>query len=50
MLANVILGTAFFVFAFAVSILTIYLCFNVVMKITKYDDISLILDYQVFLT
>ncbi len=42
MLANVILGTAFFVFAFAVSILTIYLCFNVVMKITKYDDISLI--------
>ncbi|MDM8535592.1 DUF350 domain-containing protein [Desulfobacterales bacterium HSG17] len=42
MLTSAILGAAFFVFAFAVSIFTIYMCFNVVMKITKYDDISLI--------
>jgi len=42
MLTNAILGAAFFLFAFAVSISTIYICFNVVMKITKYDDISLI--------
>lgn len=42
MLTNIVLGTAFFLFAFTVSIFTIYLCFNVVMKITKYDDVSLI--------
>ncbi|MBN1272346.1 MAG: DUF350 domain-containing protein [Candidatus Aminicenantes bacterium] len=42
MISRIILGFIFFLFAFAVSLFTIYLCFKVVMRITKYDDISLI--------
>ena len=42
MIAQSLLGLAFFVFAFVIAIITIYLCFKVVMRITKYDDISLI--------
>ncbi len=42
MFGQSILGLAFFVFAFAIAITTIFLCFKVVMRITKYDDISLI--------
>ena len=42
MLSSFFLGLFFFLFAFVVSICTIYICFKVVMRITKYDDIYLI--------
>ena len=42
MLASFLLGLIYFLFAFTTSLLTIYLCFRVVIKITKYDDIALL--------
>lgn len=37
-----VLGFLFFLFAFAVSVATIYLCFRVVSRVTRYPDVSLI--------
>jgi uncharacterized membrane protein YjfL (UPF0719 family) len=36
-----LLGLLYFLFAFMVSIFTIYICFKLVMRITKYNDIKL---------
>lgn len=38
-----LLGASSFTIAFSVSILTIFICFKVVIKITRYDDVNLIL-------
>ena len=42
MFARLIMGSIYFLFAFGVSIVTIYLCFKVVVRITRYDDIDLL--------
>lgn len=42
MMARAFLGFVFFLFAFVISVLTVYICFRVVMRVTKYNDISLI--------
>jgi len=36
------MGSIYFLFAFAVSIVTIYICFKVVIRITRYNDITLL--------
>jgi uncharacterized membrane protein YjfL (UPF0719 family) len=37
-----ILGFIFFGFAFFVSLLNLYVCFRLVMKMTRYDDVALL--------
>ena len=42
MFSRLLMGSIYFLFAFTVSIVTIYLCFKVVMRITRYEDIELL--------
>ena len=42
MLARLLMGSIYYLFAFVVSIVTIYLCFKVVMRITRYNDVTLL--------
>lgn len=42
MQSSFLLGLLFYMLAFTFSIITIFLCFKVVMRITKYNDLALI--------
>lgn len=42
MMERFLLGILFFIFSFAISLSTIYTCFKVVIRLTKYNDIKLI--------
>jgi uncharacterized membrane protein YjfL (UPF0719 family) len=42
MFLRLLMGSIYFLFAFAVSIVTIYLCFKVVIRLTRYNDVTLL--------